>query len=164
VEWLSQKKGHRRIAFIGVHGEFSASVRRQRAYEDGLLRQGIPLRAEYMPLGDWSPESGYQCMRTLLALKEPPTAVFACNDLMAIGAMEAIRQEGLSIPQDVAIVGFDDIPPASWLSPRLTTVAQYPHQMGSLLAHSLFGRFNGEYKGLGRRFEVPCRLIEREST
>lgn len=164
VAWLVRDKGHQRIAFIGVQGSFSAAARRQRAYEMALEQQGIPSYEGYIPMGDWTPESGYHAMRQLLALKVRPTAVFACNDLMAVGAMEAIRQQGLSIPGDIALVGFDDIPPASWLSPQLTTVAQYPHQMGSLLAQSLFNRFNGDYRGPGRRFEVPCRLIVREST
>lgn len=164
VHWLVETKGHRRIAFIGVAGEFSAAARRKRAFEAALQSCGIELHEEYTPMGDWSPESGYHCMRKLLALPARPTAVFACNDLMAIGAMEAIRQQGLVIPRDLALVGFDDIPPASWLSPRLTTVAQYPHQMGSLLAQSLFNRFSGDFRGPGRRLEVPCRLIVREST
>lgn len=164
VSWLIKEKGHRRIAFIGVSGDFSASSRRKAAYENALTAAGIPLTDDFMPLGDWSFESGYHCMRELLALPQRPTAVVACNDLMAIGAMEAVRQTGLAIPRDMALIGFDDIPPASWLSPRLTTIAQYPHQMGSLLAQSLFNRFNGGYRGPGRRFEVPCRLIERETT
>lgn len=164
VTWLINEKGHRRIALIGVQGGYSASIRRQLAYEEALRVGGIEVTRDYVPLGDWSFESGYHCMRELLALPNRPTAVVACNDLMAIGAMEAIRQAGLAIPNDVALVGFDDIPPASWLSPRLTTIAQYPHQMGSLLAQSLFNRFNGGYRGPGRRFEVPCRLIERDTT
>jgi DNA-binding LacI/PurR family transcriptional regulator len=164
VCWLVGTKGHQRIAFIGVQGKFNAAVRRQRAFETGLEGCGIAVDSDYMPLGDWSPESGYRAMLELLTLPARPTAVFACNDLMAIGAMEAIRQQGLVIPRDIALVGFDDIPPASWLSPRLTTVAQYPHQMGSLLAQSLFSRFSGDFRGPGRRLEVPCRLIVREST
>lgn len=164
VTWLIRDKGHQRVAFIGVQGDFSASTRRKQAYENAVRAAGHDLLDEHMPLGDWSFESGYHCMRELLALPQRPTAVVACNDLMAIGAMEAIRQAGLAMPQDVALIGFDDIPPASWLSPRLTTIAQYPHQMGSLLAQSLFNRFNGGYRGPGRRFEVPCRLIERDTT
>jgi DNA-binding LacI/PurR family transcriptional regulator len=82
---------------------------------------------------------------------------------MAIGAMEAVQQSGLCIPDDVAIVGFDDVPAASWMHPRLTTVAQYPKEMGMYLATALFERINGEYSGPSRRFEVPCRFIERES-
>jgi DNA-binding LacI/PurR family transcriptional regulator len=83
---------------------------------------------------------------------------------MAIGAMEAVQQGGLSIPEDVAVVGFDDIPAASWVRPRLSTVAQYPEEMGTHLATALFQRIHGEYGGQGRRFKVPCRFIEREST
>jgi DNA-binding LacI/PurR family transcriptional regulator len=63
----------------------------------------------------------------------------------------------------MAIVGFDDIPAASWLSPRLSTVAQYPREMGMRLAEAVFERIHGEYSGTGRRIEVPCRLIDRES-
>jgi LacI family transcriptional regulator len=64
----------------------------------------------------------------------------------------------------VAIVGFDDIPTASWVSPRLSTIAQYPSQMGTHLAEAIFQRVQGEYSGPSRRIEVPCRFIEREST
>lgn len=89
--------------------------------------------------------------------------MFVCNDLMAIGAMEAVQQRGLRIPEDVSIVGFDDIPAASWVRPRLSTVAQYPDEMGTRLAQALFQRIEGEYNGPSRRFEVPCRFIKRES-
>jgi DNA-binding LacI/PurR family transcriptional regulator len=68
------------------------------------------------------------------------------------------------VPEDIAIVGFDDIPAASWVRPRLSTVAQYPGEMGNLLAKSLFERIQGEFNGPRRAFEVPCRFIEREST
>ena len=102
-------------------------------------------------------------MQSFLALPQPPTAVFAANDLMAIGAMEAAQQAGLGIPDDVAIVGFDDIPPATWVRPRLTTIAQYPAEMGRVMAEALFERIQGDYSGPGRRFKVPCRLVVRES-
>ena len=92
-----------------------------------------------------------------------PTAVFVCNDLMAVGAIDAITQRGLRIPEDIAIVGFDDIPAASWIRPRLTTIAQFPKQMGHALATMLFERLDGLISGPGRRVEVSCRLIERES-
>jgi DNA-binding LacI/PurR family transcriptional regulator len=81
-----------------------------------------------------------------------------------MGALEAVQQRGLHIPEDVAIVGFDDIPAASWVRPRLTTVAQYPSEMGKCLAEALFQRIQGQYSGPSRRFEVPCRFMEREST
>jgi LacI family transcriptional regulator len=103
-------------------------------------------------------------MKQLLALSTPPTAVFVCNDMMAIGAMQAIKQADLRIPEDIAVIGFDNIPAASWAYPRLTTVAQYPDKMGEHLSKAIFQRINGEYNGPGRRVEVPLNLIEREST
>lgn len=163
VTWLTQTKSHTQIGFIGVTDRFSAAARRRRAYEQTLQTVGVSLIPGYEQLGDWSPASGYDAMQRLLDLPMPPTAVFVCNDLMAIGAMDAVQQRGLRIPEDVAIVGFDDIPAASWVRPRLTTVAQYPHDMGDALAKMLFERINGEYSGPSRRVEVPCRFIERET-
>ncbi len=163
VRWLHAEKGHERIGFIGVMDNFSAALRRRQGYERALSAMGLTISSAYEQAGDWSPESGYRAMLALLALPTPPTAVFACNDLMAIGALEAIKQAGLRAPDDVAIVGFDDIPAASWISPRLTTVAQFPTEMGTRLTHALFERIQDKYDGPGRRFEVPCQLITRDS-
>lgn len=163
VTWLRDVKGHTRIGFVGVADRFPSGVRRYRGYERAMRKAGLELHASYRQAGDWSPESGYLAMQRLLTLPEPPTAVFVCNDLMALGAMDAVRQLGFRVPADVAIVGFDDIPAASWVKPRLTTVAQYPGDMGKVLAEALFQRIQGEYSGPGRRIEVPCVLVERES-
>jgi DNA-binding LacI/PurR family transcriptional regulator len=164
VTWLDKVKAHSRIGFIGVKGRSPAAERRRKGYERALCHAELDLHSGYEQFGDWTAESGYQAMQQLLALPALPTAVVVCNDLMAIGAMEAAYQGGLRIPDDVAIVGFDDIPPASWVRPRLTTVAQYPKEMGTRLATALFERIDGEYSGPSRRYEVPCRFIEREST
>jgi DNA-binding LacI/PurR family transcriptional regulator len=163
ITWLIRERGHCRIGYIGVTEAFAAGARRRGAFVQALHDAGLSIPAHYMQLGDWSTESGEAAMHALLTLDEPPTAVFACNDLMALGAMEAADKLGMRIPQDVAVIGFDDIPPASWVRPRLTTVAQHPGQMGLMLARALFDRIQGEYSGPGRRFEVPCRLIVRES-
>jgi DNA-binding LacI/PurR family transcriptional regulator len=164
VIWLHKTKAHSRIGFIGVVGPSTAGERRCKGYEQALHHAGLDVHADYEQFGNWSQESGYHAMQQLLALPTPPTAVAVGNDLMAIGAMEAVQQVGLRIPDDVAIVGFDDVPAASWVRPRLTTVAQYPKEMGTYLAKALFERINGEYSGPSRRFEVPCRFIVREST
>jgi DNA-binding LacI/PurR family transcriptional regulator len=163
ITWLIRARGHRRIGYIGVTEAFAAGARRRAAFVQALHDASLPIPPHYLQLGDWSAESGEAAMYTLLASDEPPTAVFACNDLMALGAMEAAAKLGLRIPQDVAVIGFDDIPPASWVRPRLTTVAQHPGEMGLRLARSLFERINGEYEGPGRRYEVPCQLVVRES-
>lgn len=163
ITWLIRQRGHRRIGYIGVTEAFAAGACRRQAFEQALHDSGLEMPSDYMQIGDWSTESGKAAMMALLTLEQPPTAVFACNDLMALGAMEAANDLGLRIPQDVAVMGFDDIPPASWVRPRLTTVAQHPREMGVLLAQALFDRIQGDYEGPGRRFEVPCHLIERES-
>jgi len=164
VTWLHQEKGHKRIGFIGVTDRFPAGARRHNGYQQALNAAQLEIQTGYEQVGDWSPESGYQAMQKILALPETPTAVFICNDLMALGAMESIKQNGLQIPNDIAIVGFDDIPTASWVSPRLSTIAQYPAEMGIQLSKAIFERIHGNYTGPSRRIEVPCRFIEREST
>ncbi len=163
ITWLIHEKGHRRIGFIGVTSSFTAGARRREAFLDAMRRAGLPIYPEMFEIGDWSSESGEHAMQVLLALPRPPTAVFAVNDLMAIGAMEAAGKAGLRIPEDVAIVGFDDIPATTWVRPRLTTVAQHPAGMGRLMATALFERIQGDYSGPGRRSEVACRLVVRES-
>jgi DNA-binding LacI/PurR family transcriptional regulator len=113
--------------------------------------------------GDWTVETGQRGIRQLLALPAPPTAVFAASDTLAIGALEAAEALGRHVPNDVAIVGFDDIPEAQWVRPRLTTVAQYPAVMGEQLAVALFERILGDATAVRRVFEVPYRLMIRES-
>lgn len=163
VTWLIEQRGHRRVGFIGVTPRYPAGARRQRGYKRALKQAGLGLPPEYMQYGDWGPASGFHAMQALLGVSPRPTAVFVCNDLMAIGALDALRQAGLAAPGDVALVGFDDIPAASWLQPRLTTITQHPHEMGVWLAQALFERLNGAYGGPGRRCEFPCHFIERES-
>jgi len=163
IKWLIQERGHKRIGFIGVTTTIAAGHRRKMAFLDALQDADLPINPDLFEEGDWSPESGERAMRSFLALPQPPTAVFAVNDLMAIGAMEAVQKAGLRIPEDIAILGFDDIPTALWVRPRLTTIAQYPAEIGRVMAEALFERLQGDYHGPNRRFEVPCRLVVRES-
>ena len=163
ITWLIHERGHRRIGFIGVTSSFTAGARRREAFLDAMRRADVPIYPEMFEIGDWSSASGEHAMGVLLGLPRPPTAVFAVNDLMAIGAMEAVQKAGLRIPEDVAIVGFDDIPATTWVRPRLTTVAQHSAEMGRVMAEALFERIHGEYSGAGRRSEVRCYLVVRES-
>lgn len=164
ITWLHEEKGHAKIAMIGVTTDFPVGKRRLDGYQHALIQAGLPLRTEYYQKGDWTPKGGYAAMQKFLDLPEPPTAVFAANDLMAIGAMQAIKARGLRIPNDVALIGFDNIPASSWVTPCLTTLAQDPGTMGGVLAKAVFERIEDEYNGPGRRIEVPCNLIKREST
>jgi DNA-binding LacI/PurR family transcriptional regulator len=164
IHWLIEQRGHRRIAMICGNREFPVTVRRSGAFCKAMADAGLPVPDEYVIEGEWSVEAGRRAITSLLALPEPPTAVFAASDTLAIGALEAALEMNYRIPEDLAIIGFDDIPAASWVRPRLTTVAQHPGEMGTILAKALFQRILGEYSGPSRRYEVPCRLIEREST
>lgn len=163
VTWLHTVKGHQRIGFIGVTDNFSAAARRRQAYERALSKAGLEQPGVYLELGDWSVTSGRLAMQRLMELPHPPTAVFACNDLMAIGALEAANERGLTVPRDVAVIGFDNIPATSWVRPQLTTIAQFPSEMGRVLTQALFERIEDRYDGTGRRFEIACQFVERDS-
>lgn len=163
VHWLIEQRGHQRIAMICASHKFPVTIRRYGAFQQAMHDAGLPVPAEYVVEGDWSVESGRRAISSLLALPAPPTAVFAASDTIAIGALDAAEKMNYRVPEDIAIIGFDDIPAASWVRPQLSTVAQYPGEMGTLLATALFERIRGEYNGPGRRFEVPCRFFERAS-
>lgn len=161
--WLIHQRGHRRIAMIHARRTFPATIRRHAAYHRALEEAGLPTPPEYVVEGDWTVETGQRGIRSLLQLPEPPTAVFAANDEIAIGALETAEAMGYHVPDDIAIVGFDDIPEAQWVRPKLTTIAQDSGEIGRLLAQALFERIANGCDGPRQIFELPCRFIERES-
>jgi LacI family transcriptional regulator len=112
---------------------------------------------------DFNEEGGYRAAQDLLRLSPRPTAIFAANDLMAMGAMAALFEAGLRIPRDMAVVGFDDIPAARMLAPPLTTVAQYPDRLGARTAELLLERLRGEGPPSGRVIVMHAELVVRES-
>lgn len=122
--------GHRRIGLIAGLRTLASAIERLEGYKSALSDHAIPVQDEYITQGDFHEAGGYAAAQQLLDLPERPTAIFASNDLSAFGAMEAIRERGLSIPEDVSIVGFDDIPQASVTYPKLTTIRQPLFQMG----------------------------------
>ena len=124
---------------------------------------GLQINPDYIQEGDWSVESGQRAMMLLLQLPQPPSAVIACNDQMAIGAMLAAELCGARIPDEVAVAGFDDIPAASWIRPRLTTVAQPATLIGQALAAAVFNRIDGVVTEVRQFHEIQYRLIARES-
>jgi hypothetical protein len=130
-------RGHRRIATITGHLHMLPAAERLAGYRYEVARLGLPYRKEYVVQGDFFLPSGYECMGRLLRLAEPPTALFAAGDEMAIGAMHAIADAGLRVPEDVAIVGFDDIEAASLVRPALTTIAQDRRAFGAAAVAAL---------------------------
>jgi DNA-binding LacI/PurR family transcriptional regulator len=164
VTWLIKQKGYRRIGFIGVSHTHPPGLRRWQAYIKALDMAGLPFNPDYIQEGDWTVESGQRTMRTLLELPEPPTAVYACNDFMAIGAIDTAHDMGCNIPGDIAVVGFDNIPAGTLIRPKLTTIAQPAGEIGRILSEILFDRIEGIETGPRRMVEIPCEVIERDST
>jgi LacI family transcriptional regulator len=132
-------------------------------YQQALAAHGIPHDDGLIQRGDYTEEGGYEGMQRLLTLPARPTAIFAANDMMAMGAILAIQEAGLSVPQDIAVVGFDDIPTARLVNPPLTTVAQFQVELGRRAADLLFERLNGTAPPHGRTIEMPYQLVIRKS-
>ena len=137
---------------------------RELGYRSTLEQHNLEIKPEWTQIAEYNEVGGYDAMGRLLAQTPYPSAVFAANDLMAMGAMMAIREAGLSIPNDIAVIGFDDIPSAKLVSPSLTTIAQHQRLMGQRAAELLFERLNGVVSNGGRNEQAPYELIVREST
>jgi LacI family transcriptional regulator len=162
VEYLASL-GHRRIAAITGPNGWLATVDRLAGYRSALLAAGIGENPELVRTGDFTIESGYAVAVELFSLPEPPTAIFAFNDNMAVGVLRAAQERGVRIPDELSLVGFDDIELASFVTPRLTTVHQSLHEMGRLAA-GLLSRFIDRQPIDTPHLELATRLIVREST
>lgn len=132
--------GHRRIAFIGGYYTRGVAVGRWLGYQEAMVARRLPLRPEYMVEAEVSTAGGQEAMTRLLALDEPPTAVLTVNDLMAIGALAACRERGVQVPEDISIIGFDNIPLSALTTPPLTTVEQPAYELGLRAAELVLRR------------------------
>jgi len=155
--------GHRRVAFIAAPENLMFSRYRRAGLEAALQHHGLDLPPEYLVAGDLTQRGGFAAMKQLLDLPSPPTAVVACNDLMALGAISAAQSRGLVIGQDVAITGFDDIPLAEHSHPPLTTVRQPIYDIGRQICHMLVSVIQGEELA-ERHVLLQPDLVVREST
>jgi len=155
--------GHRRVGFIAGPRRLLCSRARLDGYRAGLDAAGIELDEELVWYGDFYHESGFDGGNALLDLADRPTAIFAASDQMAFGVYEAVRRRGLRVPDDVSVVGFDDLPEVRWSSPPLTTVRQPLSEMGVLAARTLLRIAAGETLE-SPRLELATTLIVRSST
>jgi len=155
--------GHRRVGAIAGPGDYLCSRARTDGYRSALERAGIPLDPALVRYGDFEHEGGFTRGGELLDLSEPPTAIFAGSDQQAFGLYEAARQRGLRVPQDLSVVGFDDLPITRWVSPPLTTVRQPLAEMGRTAAQMLGDLIAGVPLRTSR-VELSTELIVREST
>jgi LacI family transcriptional regulator len=155
--------GHRRIGFITGTLDLGCSRDRQAGYEAALREYGLCVDPQLLQEGDFSQPTGFSAAQTLLDLPELPTAIFASNDVMAFGVMEAVRDRGLRIPEDISIIGFDNIPQAAQVSPQLTTVQQPLAGMGREAARRLLGLIQEPDRPYAH-VELPTQLMARAST
>ncbi len=156
--------GHRRIAFISGPDTFRSSHERGRGFAEGLAEHGLTLDPAWVRRAAYTFESGAEAATELLALPNPPTAIFAGNDEMAIGVMKAARDAGLDVPRDLSIVGFDDLPMASRVWPNLTTVRLPIRDMGRMAAEKLTAGLRGLDPATLVQPEVDPFLVVRDST
>ncbi|MER6010949.1 LacI family DNA-binding transcriptional regulator [Streptomyces bluensis] len=155
--------GHERIACVGGYPRTMCGSARIAGYRSALASAGIRHRAEYVRHGDFDEASAHRRMLELLDLPEPPTAVFVCSDQMALGVYRALAERGLRVPDDMSVVGFDDLPEARWASPGLTTVRQPLSEMAATALRLLVRLMAGDQPE-GTRTELSTRLVERAST
>ena len=156
-------KGHTRIGLIEGRTQVSTSRERRRGYLDALAAGHIAVRKELLRAGDFKQESGRILANELLALRKPPTALFVVNNLMTVGALATIHQRGLRVPQDVAIVGFDDLPWAEALDPPLSVVRQPAYEVGRQAMELLLRRIL-EPNRLPVTVRLRPELVIRRST
>jgi LacI family transcriptional regulator len=154
--------GHRRIGFIGGRPDLQSAIRRLQGYKDSLRQANIPFDPDLVQIGDFTRETGYRCAQNLLALPVRPTAIFAANDRSAIGAIEAITEIGLKVPEDISVVGFDNIEEASFVNSGLTTVDQFISDMGRVAVEMLVKLIQNQPLE-NQLFRMPTKLIVRNT-
>lgn len=156
--------GHRRIAHVLGPAGHSPSVDRLAGYRAALEDAGVPFDPALVFAGTGRPMGGEEALAALLALTDRPTAVFCYNDMTAVGLLRAARLAGLSVPGDLAVVGFDDIPFAAYTAPALTTIAQPKFEMGQRAMRMALSLMAGAEGDGARNVILAGRLVAREST
>jgi LacI family transcriptional regulator len=162
------ERGYRKIGLITGPLTWWAASERRRGWQDALTAARIPFSDAHVVGGNWSPESGEQGLHQLLMKSPDIQAVFACNDQMALGLMRAARSMGKRIPEDLAVVGFDDIPESAFYYPPLTTIRQGLYELGHVAVQTFVKLREAEQKG---ETSIPAQtvwlqpeLVVRQST
>lgn len=161
------ERGRRRIAALGADDSVPQSTAwlRLRGYRSAHAEADVPVDESLLVhVPSWTPDGGYSAMKAILDLPEAPDAVFAFNDSMAIGALAALSERGLRVPEDVAVVGFDDIIESRFVAPPLTTISPGRAQAAELAVELLMSRIDGTRRGAGEEFYTDFRLVVRQSS
>jgi LacI family transcriptional regulator len=155
--------GHTAIACVAGPADLPPARDRVAGYLRALAEAGLACPPGYLVRSDFTSEGGFQAFRTLLALAAPPTAIFSSNDLMALGGICAASEALVRIPEQLSVIGYDDIALASYSTPRLTTMAQPKYEMGQMVTRVLLERIKGGHLPL-RREMFQTTLVARQST
>jgi LacI family transcriptional regulator len=154
--------GHRRVGIVSDAPEIASSAERIQGYRAALKAAGLPLNEELVALTGSTQSDGYRGARALLERAKPPSAIFAVNNLMSVGTLLALRDLGLSIPRDVALVGFDDFEWTTLIEPPLTVVRQPVHEIGRQAAGRLLARMKGD-RSAPHRIRLRTEFVDRGS-
>jgi LacI family transcriptional regulator len=152
--------GHRRIGFITGRPELESSARRLKGYRDALEKAGLTVNEKLIASGDYTTATGAKCAQELLSLKDPPTAIFASNDQSAMGVFQVAQELGLRIPEDLSVMGFDNIMESKYM--KLTTVDQFIYKMGFVATQMLIKLINGETLD-SQTYQMQTQLVIRDS-
>nr|WP_315267820.1 LacI family DNA-binding transcriptional regulator [Microbacterium lemovicicum] len=156
--------GHRRIGAITGPDDMMCSLARLDGYRSAMASAGLTVDPAWTAFGSFYVEGGRHAAAAMLGLSDAPTAIFAGNDLQALGVYEAARERGLRVPDDLSVVGFDDIAPARWVSPPLTTVHQPLRRMGAEAARIVLRADAAAEDGAAPRLDLATHLVVRGST
>ena len=121
----------------------------------------LTLKEEWNCIGDFEEKSGYEIVKRLIHMKSLPEVICAANDEMAIGAIKALQEKGIRVPEDIGVIGFDDIPMAEYINPKLTTIRRPTYDLGVLATHTLFNNIKGNLGGISKK--LSTEFIIRES-
>ena len=156
--------GHRQIALVSGPDSISSAAERAEGYRAALRKHHLPVEEDLIFQGEFKQESGYQIVKRLAECQPRPTAIFAANNLIAVGALQALREMGLRVPDNMALVCFDDIPYASAIEPFLTVAAQPAYEMGRTAAGLLMERLAATRNLRTREVVFAPELIVRQSS
>jgi LacI family transcriptional regulator len=155
--------GHRRIGFINGEPWMDASRDRLKGYRHALASADIPFDPDLVRNGDWLPDAGYHRTYELLRLRRPPSALFCANDLMAMGALEALAELGIRVPEDISVMGYDDQEMARYTRPPLSTCLLPNYEMGRWAAETLIGFVQGQTTARLVQLKMDGPLVPRDS-